>query len=151
MDLLRTLFDRNEFLSGLFVLALGGICFAAVGDLEIGTAQEMGPGYVPRALAWFLLVAGVGMTLAGARRSLPRRASFALRPVLCIGAAVVLFGATVDRLGIVIAVILSTVVATFASPISRWRETPAVALALAVVAALVFVKGLGLAIPIWPR
>ena len=151
MDVLRALFDRNEFLSGLFVLVLGGICLAAVGNLEIGTAQEMGPGYVPRALAWFLVIAGVGMSIVGARTALPRRATFAWRPVLFIGAAVVIFGATVDRLGIVVAVILSTVVATFASPISRWKETPIVAIALAALAALAFVKGLGLAIPIWPR
>ena len=151
MALLRALLDRNEFLSGLFVLVIGGICLAAVGDLEIGTAQEMGPGYVPRALAWLLVLAGVGMSVAGARTAFPRRATFAWRPVLFIGAAVVIFGATVDRLGIVIAVILSTFVASFASPISRWRETPVLALALAALAAIAFVKGLGLAIPIWPR
>lgn len=151
MDVLRTLFDRNEFLSGLFVLVLGGVCLAAVGDLEIGTAVEMGPGYVPRALAWFMIAAGVGMTLVGARTALPRRAPFVLRPVIFISASVVVFGAAVDRLGIVVAVILSTVVASFASPISRWRETPLVAIFLAALAAIAFVKGLGLAIPIWPR
>jgi putative tricarboxylic transport membrane protein len=151
MALLRTLFDRSEFLSGLFVLVLGGICLAAVGNLDIGTAREMGPGYVPRALAWFLMIAGAGMTLMGARTAFPRRPTFVLRPVLFIGAAVLLFGATVDRFGIVVAVIASTFVASLASPITRWRETPGVAIVLAVLAALVFVKGLGLAIPIWPR
>jgi putative tricarboxylic transport membrane protein len=151
MAVMRALFDRSEFLSGLFVLALGGICLLAVGNLDIGNAQEMGPGYVPRALAWFLVIAGAGMTLVGARTVFPRRPTFVLRPVLFIGAAVVVFGATVDRFGLVVAVIASTIVASFASPISRWRETPLVAIVLAVFAVIVFVKGLGLAIPIWPR
>ncbi len=151
MSMLQALFARNEFLAGLFVVVLGGICLAAVGDLEIGTATEMGPGYVPRALAWFLVIAGVGMAVTGARRSLPVRATIGWRPLVLVSAAVMLFGATVDRFGIVVAVLLSTVVASLASSISRRHETPLVAIGLAAFAALAFVKGLGLAIPIWPR
>jgi putative tricarboxylic transport membrane protein len=150
-SLTQALLRRNEFLSGLFVLLLGLVCLAAVGDLDIGTAQEMGPGYVPRALAWFLIAAGIVMALLGARRAVPLRETIAWRPVLLISASVMLFGATVDRLGIVIAVLMSTVVASLASPITRHRETPLLAIALAALAAIVFVKGLGLAIPIWPR
>lgn len=152
MHALRSLFRRQDFLAGLFVLALGLVCLAAVGDLEIGDTREMGPGYVPRALAWFLVVAGAGMAALGAWQARPETAGgIAWRPVLLASLAVLLFGLTVDRLGIVIAVLLSTAVASFASPISRARETPLLALALAALAAFAFVGGLGLAIPIWPR
>ena len=151
MDLLRALLRRNEFLAGLFVLALGAVCLAAVGDLEIGNAVEMGPGYVPRALAWFLVAAGIGMSLAGARRAAPVRAQIQWRPVIMVSLAVLSFGATVDRWGIVVAVLLSTVLATLASNISRHRETPWLCLVLVLMASVGFVKGLGLAIPLWPR
>ena len=151
MQLLRALAWRQDLLAGLFVLVLGLACLAAVGDLEIGTATEMGPGYVPRALAWMLIAAGTGMALTGARRVAAAPVTIALRPVLVLSLAVLLFGAMVDRLGIVLAVVVSTAVAALASSISRRRETPLVCAALAALAALVFVKGLGLAIPIWPR
>jgi putative tricarboxylic transport membrane protein len=151
LDLLRAPFQRNEFLAGLFVLLLGGLCLAAVGDLEIGNSTEMGPGYVPRALAWFLVVSGAGLAAAGARQAAPARAALHWRPVLMVSLSVLSFGATVDRWGIVVAVLLSTVLATLASPISRHRETPWLCLLLVLLASLGFVKGLGLAIPIWPR
>jgi len=151
MDLLRTLFQRNEFLAGLFVLLLGTVCLLAVGDLEIGNAIEMGPGYVPRALAWFLVASGVGLCLTGARHAVPARAQIRWRPVVMVSLSVLVFGATIDRWGIVIAVLLSTVLATLASNISRHRETPWLCLLLVLLASIGFVKGLGLAIPIWPR
>ena len=34
-----------------FLLALGGLAFHLAGELQIGRAGEMGPGYVPRGLA----------------------------------------------------------------------------------------------------
>lgn len=151
MDLLSTLLRRHECLAGLFVLVLGLVCLAAVGDLDIGTAQEMGPGYVPRALAWFMVVAGLGMVVTGARKVSTERVSLAWRPLLLISGSVAAFGATVDQFGIVIAVVLSTVLASLASRITRHRETPWLAAGLAALAALAFVKGLGLAIPLWPR
>jgi putative tricarboxylic transport membrane protein len=151
MNFLRALAFRQDFLAGLFVLALGLACLAAVGDLEIGNATEMGPGYVPRALAWMLVAAGAGMAIAGARRVAAEPVAIVLRPVLVLSLAVLLFGAMVDQQGLVLAVIVSTAVASLASDISRRRETPLVCAVLAALAALVFVKALGLAIPIWPR
>ncbi|MBL0929054.1 MAG: tripartite tricarboxylate transporter TctB family protein, partial [Alphaproteobacteria bacterium] len=35
-----------ETLSGAFVLALGGIGLLTIGNLEIGTLNDMGPGYM---------------------------------------------------------------------------------------------------------
>lgn len=147
----QALFRRREFLSGLFVLALGGFCLLAVGDLEIGTVTEMGPGYVPNAVAWLIVLAGAGMTLAGFWDDTPVEERVHWRPLLVISAAVCVFGLLVDRYGIVLAVVASTYVASFASPITKHRETPYLCVALAVLGAFAFVKGLGLAIPIWPR
>lgn len=151
MTLLRALFARNEFLAGLLVTVLGFGCLAAVGDLDIGTAVEMGPGYVPRALAWTLVLAGLVMALLGARSAAPVRPAMAWRPLLAVSASMVVFGLLVDRGGLVLAVTLSTVVGTLASPITRHRETPWLVLGLVLLATLVFAWGMGLAIPIWPR
>ena len=71
--------------------------------------------------------------------------------MLLVSAAAITFGVLIDRFGIVAAVVLCTAVASLASNITRHRETPILCLLLAAGAALIFVKGLGLAIPIWPR
>lgn len=146
-----SLLRRREFLSGLFILALGGYCLAAVGDLEIGTIAEMGPGYVPKAVAWIIVLAGAGMTLAGFWDDTPAEEKIHWRPLVVISLSVSSFGLLVDRYGIVLAVVASTFIASFASKITRHRETPYLAGVLALLGAVAFVKGLGLAIPIWPR
>lgn len=146
------LLGRTEVLSGLFVILLGAGALLAVGDLDIGTLDEMGPGYVPRALAWALLAGGAAMTLFGLlEKDAETVPPMYWRPVVLISLACAVFGLLIDELGIVIATVASTVIATFAGSITRHRETPLLCVALAALAALVFVKGLGLAIPIWPR
>ncbi len=146
------LLSRTEVLSGLFVILLGAGALLAVGDLDIGTLDEMGPGYVPRALAWALLAAGAGMALFGLlEKTAETVPPMYWRPVVLISLACAVFGLLVDELGIVIATVASTAIATFAGSITRHRETPLLCVVLAAFAALAFVKGLGLAIPIWPR
>ncbi len=140
-----------ETLSGAFVLALGGVGLSAIGNLEIGTLNDMGPGYMARAVAWGILAFGAVILLAGLRGAMPPIPAMEWRPALAISLATIAFGALIDRQGIVIATVAMTVLAGFASSITRHRETPFVAAILAACAALVFVVGLKLAIPIWPR
>jgi putative tricarboxylic transport membrane protein len=140
-----------ETLSGGIVLALGGFGLLMVGNLEIGTLNEMGPGYMARAVAWLVILIGACLTLAGFRGGCAGIPPMQWRPALAVSAGMIAFGAAVDRLGIVIAVVAMTVLASFASSITRHRETLIVAGALAASAVLVFVVGLKLAIPVWPR
>ena len=141
-----------EFASGLFVTAIGVFARVAVGNLEIGQAREMGPGYLPALLAWIILAAGLGMTawalIKGSGEPLP---PMHWRPLLAISLATLVFGLTIDRLGMVVAVVASTAIASLASAISRPRDTPILCAVLAAGAVLMFIKGLALPISIWPR
>lgn len=142
---------NTETCSGLLVIAMGAFGLFALGDLEIGVPTEMGPGYLPRLVAWLILAGGVLLTgwgLAGSHEPLP---PVMLRPLLAISAATAVFGMVIDRWGMVVAVVAMTVLASLASPISRPRETPIVAAVMAIGAVIVFIYGLKLAIPVWPR
>ena len=44
---------------GVFLVALGALAFTLAGELTVGTAASMGPGYVPRGLALIIMVYGV--------------------------------------------------------------------------------------------
>ena len=144
-------FRTLEFASGLLVLAIGAFALIAVGNLDIGQAREMGPGYLPRLLAVLILAAGVAMTGLAVWRGGQPFPQLHLRALALISLATVVFGAAIDRLGMVVAVVASTVIASFASGISRHRETPILAAVLALGAVLMFIKGLALPISIWPR
>ena len=140
-----------EVASGLFVAAIGAFAWASLGNAEIGSAREMGPGYLPALLTWLILGAGVIMTVNGVVRGREPLPEVFARALLLISLATLVFGATIDRLGMVAAVVTSTVVASLASPITRHRETPVLCAVLALGACLVFIKGLALPISIWPR
>jgi putative tricarboxylic transport membrane protein len=140
-----------DVLSGLFVVLIGAFAYASLGSVEMGVIRGMGPGYLPRALVWLILAAGGVLALRGVVRGGVALPDFQARPLLLISLATVVFGATIDQLGMVVAVVASTVVATLASSITRHRETPILCALLALGAVLVFIKGLGLTIPIWPR
>jgi putative tricarboxylic transport membrane protein len=73
-----------------------------------------------------------------------------LRPLGLILLSVWIFAETIDRLGLVPAVLLTTVVAALADIDSRRVEVAVLALALAVFSAVVFVRLLGLPMDLWP-
>ncbi len=142
---------NTDVLSGLFVLLIGAFAFVSVGNTEIGVIREMGPGYLPRLLAWLILASGALLTVRGIVWGGATLPDVQARPLLLISLATIVFGATIDRFGMVVAVVASTAIATLASSITRHRETPVLCALLALGACLVFIKGLGLTIPIWPR
>ena len=140
-----------EFASGMFVTAIGVFARVAVGNLEIGQAREMGPGYLPALLAWIILAAGLGMTVWALVKGSEALPQMHWRPLFVISLATLVFGLTIDRLGMVVAVVASTAIASLASAISRPRDTPILCAVLAAGAVLMFIKGLALPISIWPR
>ena len=56
--------DWQDLLFGLFLIAVAGIALAATRTLSGGNAADMGPGYMPRAIAIMLLASGSGSASA---------------------------------------------------------------------------------------
>jgi hypothetical protein len=166
---------RSE--AGLFVLhllarkdVLAGLLFVAVAlfglwlsrDYPIGTALRMGTGYVPRLLCWLLLALGTVILVQGLRDGqAERRLSFGdgsgdlrqgtWRPVVFVTASLVIFGLTIERLGLVISILLLIGVGAVAARGLRPLETLVAALVLIVLSWAIFILGLGLTIPVWPE
>src|SRR5215475_4572946 len=57
---MRSWGNAPELGLGLFLIALALFGFYATSGLSVGTAAEMGPGYVPRTLVGIILLSGVG-------------------------------------------------------------------------------------------
>ena len=134
----------------LFLIGLGAAAFLLAGELHVGRAGAMGPGYVPRGLALVIMLFGAAMALRAlfaARHGLP---AIAWRPLLLIGAAVALFALMLPRAGLAPTSVAVVLCAGLASHDVRLRENALLALALAAFAVALFVLALRLPIPIWP-
>jgi hypothetical protein len=64
--------------------------------------------------------------------------------------AIAFFTLTIERMGLVISVVGLVLIACSANRETRMRETFALAAGAAAFSALLFVKALGLSIPMWP-
>jgi hypothetical protein len=135
--------------AGLVFIAIGlaGIYFGK--DLPFGSAGRMGPGYFPVLLSYLIVmigivVAGMGLTIDGARIE-PIR----LRPIAFVVAAILSFGALISEIGLALSAIVLTLIAGHARPDAKLPETALLAAALAIFSVLIFVYGLGQALPPW--
>jgi hypothetical protein len=78
-------------------------------------------------------------------------AAIPLRLLFFITVALLLFGYLLKPFGLVLALALLVFVSAYAGHEFKWREALVLALALILLSALVFVKGLGQPFPLWPK
>ncbi len=132
--------------SGAFFRVLGGLFVLGALGLEIGSAFRMGPGFFPLVLAAVLMALGL-MSIVGAVGA-PSRPFTGVpwRALVLILSAPIIFGLAVRELGLLPAIALVVLIASFAS------RKVSVPLALLLTAGLttfcVLVFGIGLGLPI---
>ena len=147
---------RKDVLAGLLFVAVALLGLWLSRDYPIGTALRMGTGYVPRLLCWILLALGVVILVQGLREAQAEQPlSFGTaanwRPVVFVTASLVIFGLSIERLGLVVSILLLIAVGAVAARELRVLETLAAALVLIVLSWVIFILGLGLTIPVWPE
>jgi hypothetical protein len=132
----------------IFILiGLAGVYFG--GELRLGTAASMGPGYFPILLSWVIVGVGVIVAFKALTVEGPRIQPIQFRPILVILAAILAFGYLIDRLGLAITAVLLTIVAGFARRDVNMLETLLLGVGLALFAVVVFVYGLSQPFPAW--
>jgi hypothetical protein len=140
----------QDLIGGLFFAAVGGLGLWLSRDYTVGTAMEMDYGYLPRLLCWLLVAFGLFIAGRGVAKGGPTVDSWPWRPFAVILAAIVVFGLSVERLGLVAAAVLVTLVGSHAEGDVRYGEAAVVALVLAALAGGLFIGLLDLPIPLWP-
>ncbi len=140
--------NPKDFWSGLLFLILG-LAFVWVGqDYQFGTARRMGPAFFPVILAAALCLIGVAVMLRGVMTQGERITGFAAKGLVLIIIACIVFGILVRQGGIAISVAMLVAVSAAASVHFKIRNTVIMMAVLAGFCVIVFVKGLGLPIPI---
>jgi hypothetical protein len=149
----------NEWIPpGLFFIALGAAALWISRDYPLGDLNRMGPGYFPRMLSLGMIGLGVMIVLrglpelAGARdldaKDLGARHDlrFGLIPV-----AMVAFGLSVERVGLLAALALTIAIAGAAHREARIKEVAISMVALIALLVLIFVVVLRLPLRLWPE
>ncbi len=142
--------DRPDLFTAALFMGFGALGLWAGGDLTMGTASAMGPGYLPRIVCWLLIIIGAtigGLGAVGARVDIDKPK---LWPLVVILAAVVGFAFIAEFFGFVAASLWLLLVGSIADRDSRLREVILLTAGLTAFGVLVFIIGLGVQMPIWP-
>lgn len=140
----------KDFWTGVIFMIVGLAAVIIGRDYPMGTAGRMGPAYFPTVLGGLLALIG----LAAIVRSFFREADepigkFAIKETILILTGVILFAFLIRGAGMVVSVIAIVLVSALASAKFNWKGGIALAVGLAIFSILVFVKLLGLPIPIF--
>ncbi len=142
--------NMNEVLTGIFLILVALLAFYLLAPLSSGTQIGLGPGFIPRLFAFIQLGLGVVLIISGMVTAGEPSDAWQLRPVLLILASIVFFAVSIERLGLVLAVIGLVLISCAANRGTTFKEAAILAAASAAVSALLFVKLLGLTIAVWP-
>jgi putative tricarboxylic transport membrane protein len=153
------IFTRKNVLAGLMFILIGAFGLWASRHYPVGTALRMSTGYVPRLLCWLLIGLGAIVLYQGLREADPAVEPAAdgepgalaqLRPTIVVTAALIAFGLTLERIGLVLATVLLVAIASLATRDLKPWEIAAAAIVLIALSWTIFIFGLGLPIPAWP-
>lgn len=140
--------DFHDFWSGVLFIAAGGVAMFLARNYFLGTADKMGPGYFPTILGGLLVLVGIAAVIRALGRDGEAPKAFHWRLMLYVLGATILFGLLIRNAGLLAAVGVLVLVSAAASVHFRWRKALVLAALLMTVSALIFVKGLGLPIPL---
>lgn len=147
------LIHKQDFWAGSTFLVAGiGFALGAT-NYSMGSSARPGPGYFPLGLGLLLAVLGAAVllrVLREGRRESEAVGRIAWKPLVIVVASIALFGAALPRLGLALSLPLLVCLIARAGDEFRWRDVLLSSAVLTLGSWAVFIKGLGLIIPLWP-
>lgn len=145
--------SQRDFASGVMFIAIG-VSFA-IGALNytFGSSARPGPAFFPFGLGIILALLGTVVlftSLTIESEDGDPIGDIAFKPLLIVLAAVIVFGLALPRLGMVASLPLLIILSAMAGEEFHWGSAIVMSIALTVLSWAVFIKGLGLTIPMWP-
>lgn len=145
--------NHRDLWAGAMFFGFGMLFVVLSQQYQIGSAAKMGPGFFPFVLGGLLAVLGAIIFLGAFS---PSSEQLRLTPIgwrelgLVLG-SVALFGALLPSFGIVVALVVLIGVSAIASHDFSVRDTVIAIVVLGIFSYFVFVKGLELQFPLWPK
>jgi hypothetical protein len=141
--------NQKDFGAGVLYIAFGAVGFYIGRDYGMGQASRMGPGYFPTVLSGLLLLFGVAAVIRSFIKEGEPIGGFAWKAALFVCGSTALFGLLLEPAGLIVALLALCLVSAAASMHFKfdWKAVGALVL-LVTFSALVFVKGLGVPMPL---
>ena len=165
--------SERDFWSGLMFVVVGVVFAVGATNYSMGpacSAQDVcasslwarmsqlsarpGAGYFPLGLAVLLTILGgivLFKSLAIESEGGDAVGAFAWRPLLIIVSAIAVFGVMIETAGLAISVPVLILISSFAGDEFKWKGVLVNAIVLTTGSWAIFVLGLKLTIPLWPR
>jgi putative tricarboxylic transport membrane protein len=140
--------NPKDFWAGVIYIGIGLVALYVAQDYDMGTAVNMGPGYFPKVLGALLALIGLIALARGLLRPGEAIGRLAWREALIVLGATALFGLLVRGAGLAISLLVLVLISAYASRQFRLRSSLLLAVGLAVFSVLVFLKGLGIPLPL---
>lgn len=138
----------KEFWTGVIYVAIGASAIFIASDYGMGTAVRMGPGYFPIVLGGILaLIGAVALVRAFILPGEPI-GGIAIKAIVLVLGAVLLIAFLIRGAGVLVTLPLLVMITAYASSKFRWLPALALAAGLTVFCSLVFVKALGIPLPL---
>ena len=141
--------DSTDLISGLFLTALGLFFVFYAQRYNMGTLNRMGPAYFPVALGAVLALLGLLIAVPAWSRA-GEGPDVSWKTLFIVISSVVLFGATLQTMGVVFATMTTLVIGSLADNDITWRERGILMVTVPPIIYLIFIFGLGMTVPVWP-
>lgn len=142
-----TVRNPKDFWSGIIYIIFGAGALIIARDYPMGTALKMGPAYFPTILSILLVLIGIISLVRSATKPGTPIGSYAFKGSFLVIAATLLFGFVVRGAGLIIALPVMVIVSAYASIRFRWSTAISMAMGLTLFCVLIFLKGLGVPLP----
>ena len=140
----------KSFVAGALFTAIGGFVTVGAFDYPLGTVFRMGPGAFPLLVGGLLSALGLMLAVKGLRHGGDAAPRMALRPMVLVTAAILVFALGLDRIGLVLSTVLLVFISSLAAPPVNWIGTAILAAVLSGLSVLIFHQFLQLPIQLWP-
>ena len=129
------------------------LCFGLAGvyiarDYTMGSAGRMGPAFFPTMLGWLLAAIGFGTAVRAMIGRGEALEKVAFKELILVLGSVLLFAFLLRGGGLVVAIPVLVMVSAYASHKFSWKASAALALGASVLSITLFVKALGLPLPV---
>ena len=146
--------SQRDFWSGLMFVVVGVSFAIGATNYSMGTSARPGAGYFPLMLSVIMAILGAIVlfkSLTIESEGGDPIGDIAWKPLFIIVVAITVFGLLLERLGMIITVPILIIISSLAGDEFKWRGVIISAIVLTIGAWAVFVLGLKLTIPLWPK
>jgi hypothetical protein len=145
--------NQKDFAAGLLYMVFGAAFSLGALNYKLGDPARMGPGFFPFWIGILLVAVGAATVAMGISKDAPAEGikKPQLSTMAWILGAVVLFGLLLQPLGLVLSLVVLILVSSMGSHEFSWKGALLNTVFLILFSTGVFVYGISLQIPLWPR